>query len=107
MIIIIYNNSRKKSFRQTKRIITQVLPDINNRMNFGDVPKRVALQLIVNLKKVANRGTNIKIFIATKEGYRGFKGIEIGKKNNFMEKFNYCKSHIDDDLLNLKLIEKF
>ena len=98
MNIIILNLSKKKSFRQTKRMISMVVPPITNRVNIGDLPKRVIIRLIKNLKEKVNRGTNIKIFIESKEGFRGFKCFEIGKKSNDFEFWINSKSFLDKEI---------
>lgn len=41
MKIIVYNNSRKKRFRTTKRIVSSLLPSVNPRLNIGRLPRRV------------------------------------------------------------------
>lgn len=101
MNIIILNLSKKKSFRQTKRMISMVLPSITNRLNIGDLPSRVIIKLIKDLKSKVNRGTNIKIFVESKEGFRGFKCFEIGKKNFEFEFWINSKSFLDKDILNI------
>ncbi len=79
MNVLIFNKSRKKSFRQTKRLISAVLPQISNRLNIGDIPKRVILKMIEDLRKIVNRGTCIEIYIEDRSGYMGFRLINIGK----------------------------
>lgn len=81
MIVLIFNKSRKKSFRRTKRIISSVLPPLSNRLNIGSIPRRIILQLIDDLKKVVNRGTKIEFYIEDSDGYMGFKMVSIGKKS--------------------------
>lgn len=103
MRILILNNSRKKSFRQTKRIISAILPSINNRVNIGNLPKRIIIQLIKELKKAVNRGTSIQIFIEDSSAYQGFKLIEVGKSKNHLE-FFLIPSDLDKDLKHHKLI---
>ena len=98
MIVVIFNQSRKKSFRRTKRIVTAVLPPINNRMNIGDVPKRVLIQLVKNLRDGTTKGVSIQLFFEEKDGFRGFKCIEFGKKSNQVIDFVRVNSRFDFDL---------
>lgn len=98
MNIIIINYSRKKSFRKTKRVVSSVLPSITNRVNFGNIPKRVIIKLIKDLKSLVSKGVIIKVFIESKEGYRGFKCIEIGKKDFKYEFWINTASSIDKDI---------
>lgn len=105
MIIIVINSSKKKSFRTSKRIITEVIQPITNRVSIGDIPKRVILSLIKNLKFSVTKGTSIQIFIESKNiGFRGFKCIEIGVKKQFLEPFVMSSSLIDKELILAKLI---
>ena len=87
MNVLIYNKSRKKSFRKSKRIISSVLPQISNRVNIGNIPKRIAIKLVEDLRKSVNRGTEIEFYIEDLDGYMGFKMIPIGKKplNSFFD----------------------
>lgn len=103
MKILILNNSRKKSFRQTKRIISAILPAINNRLNIGDLPKRIIIQLLKELKGMVNRGTSIQIFIEDASGYQGFKLVEIGKIKIHLEFFKIACG-LDKDLKYHKII---
>lgn len=91
MIILIYNRSRKKRFRSTKRIISSVLPSISNRLNIGSIPKRVIESLILDLKKISGRGTAIEIYIENKDGYNGFELCTIGKFNKRLDIFEINK----------------
>jgi hypothetical protein len=91
MIILIYNRSRKKRFRSTKRIISSVLPSISNRLNIGSIPKRVIEELILDLKKFSGRGTAIEIYIENKDGYHGFELCTIGKFNQRLDIFEVNK----------------
>ena len=107
MIIIIVNASKKKAFRSSKRIIAEVLQPITNRLSIGDVPKRVIVKIINNLKLNVTRGTCIQIFIESKNiGYRGFKCIEVGTKTKSLEAFVMSSSLIDKDLILAKIITK-
>lgn len=91
MIILIYNRSRKKRFRSTKRVISSVLPSISNRLNIGNIPKRVIEELILDLKKFSGRGTAIEIYIENKDGYHGFEICMIGKFNQRLDIFEINK----------------
>jgi hypothetical protein len=104
MLIIILNNSRKKSFRQTKRIISAVLPSINNRLSIGNLPKRIILDLIKNIKEKANRGTSIQIFIEESTGYHGFKLVQIGKLKKHLDLFE-IETKLDKELIFNKIIK--
>lgn len=101
----IINCSKKKSFRSSKRIITQVLPSVTNRVNLGCLPKRVLFKLIKNLRLNATKGTSIKIFFEAKGlGYRGYKCIEIGVKSPKLEPFVFSSSRMDGELKLERLI---
>lgn len=105
MIILILNRSRKKSFRSTKRMISAVIPSITNRLNMGDVPKRIAMEMIKNLKMKVNRGTSIEVYIQDKSGYHGFKLIQIGKVKSHVEEFT-CPSKLDIYLMAEGILKK-
>lgn len=107
MIVVILNLSKKKSFRTSKRIISEVLQPITNRLNIGDIPKRVLVVLLKNLKTNVTKGTSIQIFIESKNiGFRGFKGVQIGVKKVLNEDFFEAKSLIDMDLVKFKIIPR-
>lgn len=91
MRVLVFNKSRKRRFRSTKRIISSVLPSISNRLNIGDIPKRVLEKMILNLKSVAGKGTAIEIFIENKDGYHGFEVYFIGKVNSKVDVFEINK----------------
>lgn len=105
MLILILNRSRKKSFRNSKRMISSVLPSITNRLNIGNLPKRIAFQLIKDLKKKVNRGTSIEFYIEDKSAYHGFKLIQIGKVNKKVELFT-IPSKLDLFLINEGILKK-
>lgn len=92
MRVLVLNKSRKKRFRSTKRIVSAVLPSITNRLNIGDVPKRVILELITQLKLKSGKGTSIEIYIENKSGYHGFEVVFIGKRNYNSEIFEINKN---------------
>ena len=87
MFVIIENKSKFKCFRKTKRLITSVLPLVDKRLNIGDIPERVLEKLIIELRKLTSRGTNIKIFIYRKQFANKFELIEIGKKEKYLNIF--------------------
>lgn len=103
MLILILNNSRKKSFRQTKRIISSVLPTITNRLNVGNIPKRIIIDLIKNLKSKTNRGTSIQVFIEESSGYHGFKLVQIGKLKKHLDLFE-IETKIDKELISNNIL---
>jgi len=95
---VIHNKSKGKQFRATKRIISEVLPFVDIRLNIGNIPLRVLLKLIKNLRLVSRRGTCVQIFFKANEGYHGFKLVEVGRKCEWLDRFRYCDSAIDDAL---------
>ena len=101
MLIIIVNQSKKKSFLKSKRLISSVLPEINPRLNLGDIPKRVLMKLLKDLRTSASRGTSLKIFMASKQSYHGFKCVEIGKPSYHLEPFTLSSSTFDTELFEL------
>jgi hypothetical protein len=98
LIAVVMNRSRKKAFRRTKRLVTTVLPSISNRVNIGDVPKRVLLELVKNLRHGTTKGVCIQLFFEEKEGFRGFKCIEFGTKSYRVKDFVNVDSRFDLDL---------
>ena len=92
------NRSRKKAFRRTKRMVSAVLPSISNRVNIGDLPKRVLVELIKNMRHGTTKGVSIQLFFEEKEGFRGFKCIEFGTKMRHLEDFVNTDSDFDLDL---------
>ena len=98
MLVIIINQSKKKSFLKSKRLISSVLPEINLRINLGDIPKRVLMSLLKELRLTASRATNLKIFIESKKSYHGFKCVEIGKPSFHLEPFTTSSSTFDTEL---------
>ena len=105
MRILVLNRSRKRKFRSTKRIITSVIPSITNRLNIGDIPQRVIIQLIKDLRLLSGRGVSIEVYIEDKSAYHGFKLFQIGKKMNHVEIFT-TPSKLDLTLFNNNLITK-
>ena len=73
---MVVNRSRKKAFRRTKRMVTAVLPSISNRVNIGNLPKRVLLELVKNLRHGTTKGVCIQLFFDERQGFRGFKCID-------------------------------
>lgn len=104
MVVIIFNTSKKKSFRGSKRIIAMVLQPITNRVAIGDIPKRILIKLMKDLKQNVTRGTSLQIFFESKNlGFRGFKCVQIGIKRKHLDEFMFSKSLIDNDLILNKL----
>lgn len=106
MLIVIYNKSRKKRLKTTKRILSSILYPVYDRLHIGNIPSRTIIDLIKKLKKHSEVGTNIKIFIESKEGYQGFKLISLGKKESKLEIFELSKSNIEEKLIKEKIIKK-
>ena len=92
------NRSRKKAFRRTKRMVSAVLPSISNRVHIGDVPKRVLLELVKNLRHGTTKGVCIQLFFEEKQWFRGFKCIEFGTKTPRLLDFVNTDSRFDLDL---------
>ena len=99
MLVVIHNKSKGKQFRTTKRIICSVLPFIDIRLNMGNIPLRVLIQLVKNLRACSRRGTYVQVFYKANEGYHGFKLFEIGRKSKWLEPFVECASAVDQDFL--------
>jgi len=93
------NRSRKKAFRRTKRVVSALLPSISNRVNIGDIPKRVLLELVKNLRHGTTKGVSIQLFFEEKQGFRGFKCIEFGTKSHRVMDFVNVDSRFDLDLV--------
>ena len=91
MIIIILNKSKNNSFKKSKRIINKVLPKVDIRLNIGDIPYRVFIKLVKDLKKSTVKGTSVKIFIHNKECYHNFNIIQIGTKHKYLNNFDIMK----------------
>ena len=79
-------------------MVTAVLPSISNRVNIGDVPKRVLLELVKNLRYGTTKGVCIQLFFEEKQGFRGFKCIEFGTKSSRLLNFVNVDSPFDLDL---------
>lgn len=107
MIVVVINSSKKKSFRSSKRLIAMVVQPISNRISIGDLPKRVFIEMIKNLRASATKGTSIQVFFEAKNiGFRGFKCVQIGFYKKNLEEFMFANSLIDIDLKNAKFIPK-
>lgn len=107
MIVIIMNSSKRKSFRRSKRIIAAVVQPISNRIAIGDIPKRVLIELIKNLKMSVTKGTSVQVFVESRNiGFRGFKCVQIGFPKANLEEFMEASSLIDTDLILNKIIPK-
>ncbi len=107
MLIIVFNKSRKRRLKQTKRILSNILFPVYDRLHLGNIPSRNIIDLIKKLKTHSGSGTNIKIFIESKEGYHGVKLISIGKKDEKLRIMELSKSKIDEKLIKEKIIEKY
>jgi hypothetical protein len=64
LMICVQNSSDGKSYTETKRVVGSVIPRMDIRLNIGDVPKRVLLKLIKDLRGIANKSTEIKIYFS-------------------------------------------
>ena len=106
MIIVVYNKSRKRRLKKTKRILSSVLFPINQRLHIGNIPSRTIIDLIKKIKLISGQGLNVKIFIESKEGYNGFKLIQIGKQEEQYEYLELSNSKIDEKLIKDKIIKK-
>lgn len=79
-------------------MVSVVLPSISNRVNLGDIPKRVLLELVKNLRHGTTKGVCIQLFFEEKQGFRGFKCIEFGTKSFRLQGFVNVDSRFDLDL---------
>lgn len=107
MLVVILNQSRKKSFRKSKRKIASVLPNAVPRVHLGDIPKRVLFSLIEDLRKTASRATQIKIFVQDRAGYHGWKCIEIGRHSFNLDSFVFIESTLHNELADLGWLTKY
>jgi hypothetical protein len=105
MLVVVYNKSRKRRLKQTRRVLSSILFPIEKRLHIGDIPSRNIIDLIKKLKESSGIGLNIKFFIESKEGYKGFKLISLGKKNELLEQFEISSSKIDEKLIKNKIIK--
>lgn len=99
MRIVAINLSRKKAYRKSKRILASVLPTITIRTHLGDMPRRAIWALVQKLRETANRGTRLQLFIEDRDGYHGWKCLEIGKHTNQVNPFVYGPSAMDNELV--------
>lgn len=79
-------------------MVTAVLPSISNRVNIGDIPKRVLLELVKNLRHGTTKGVCIQLYFEEKQGFRGFKCIEFGTKSYRVQNFVNVDSRFDLDM---------
>ena len=86
MRIIIYDYSNRKNYILNSEIISPCLMTLDRKFWFGDVPLRVARNLISRLRKSANKNTSILVLIPDKTVSGGWKYDEIGSKS-FSESF--------------------
>ena len=97
-MICVQNSSKGNSYRESKRVIASVIPKAAIRLNIGDVPKRVLLKLIRDLRKAATKNTEIKIYFPDKGAFRGVKCVEIGRSDAQVSVFKNSASKLDSDL---------
>lgn len=106
MIVIVHNKSRKRRLKTTKRILSSIIFPIAERIHIGDIPSRSIIDLIKKLKENSGSGVNINFFIASKEGYHGFKLVQIGKNEEKFKILELQSCKIDDMLIKEKIIKK-
>jgi hypothetical protein len=86
--VILINRSKKKRFKNSRRLAGALLYPLTKRVHIGNLPKRVLRQLIISLKEKAGRGTSVQVFYANKDGFMGYKCIEIGGSHFSSYNFN-------------------
>ncbi len=106
MIVVVYNNSRKRRMKKTKRILSSILFPVNHRLHIGNISSKNIVELINKIKDISGQGLNVKFFFESKEGYNGFKLIQIGKKEEKYEILENVESKIDDKLFKNKIIKE-
>ena len=98
MNIVIYDNSKGKSYRKTRRVFGGLLVQINNRCYIGSLPARTIKELLYNLSKKVSKLSDITIFVQQLDGFHGWAGYHFGRpisKINY-EKFLKTNKYIKD-----------
>lgn len=94
MNIIVFDNSRGKSYKKTCRHFSKVLIKISDRKFVGNLPRRIIEEMIFNVSKMVSKKSNLLILVANKDGFHGWAGYHFGKNE---EKEKYIEFLIAED----------
>lgn len=78
MNIIVFDNSRGKAYKKTRRHFSKILFKISDRNFVGTLPRRVIEELLFNLRKMVSKKSDLLILVAEKDGFLGWAGYHYG-----------------------------
>lgn len=93
MKIIVFDNSRGKCYRKTRRHFSKILYRINHRIFVGDMPARCLKKMFFNLRTMVSKKSDILILIGEKEGVYGWAGYHFGMSRSKVKFSDLLKSN--------------
>jgi hypothetical protein len=93
MKIVVYDNSRGKAYKKTKRIFRSLLIEISNRCYIGNLPSRTIKDLLCNVKRKLSKLSDILILVEQIDGFHGWTGYHYGKPISKIKYENFLKTN--------------
>ncbi len=79
MKIVVYDNSRGKAYKKTKRVFASLLIEVTKRCYLGTLPARIIKEMMYNISKKLSKLSDIIIFVEQVDGFHGWTGYHFGK----------------------------
>ena len=80
MNVVVYDKSKGKCFRKTRRLFSMFLININDREYVGDIPARTVMQLVKDVGRMVGKNSDVLILISKSDGYHGWFGYHFGRE---------------------------
>lgn len=79
MKIVVFDGSKGKCYKKTSRHFSKVLYRINNRMFVGDMPARCIRKMLINLRSMVSKKSDVLVLVEENSGVYGWAGYHFGK----------------------------
>lgn len=89
MNIVVFDNSKGKSYRKTRRHFSKLLVRLTDRQFVGNLPSRIIEQLLKNVRHMVSKNSDVLILVADKDGFHGWKGYHYGKTDSKLKYVNF------------------
>jgi hypothetical protein len=93
MNIVIFDSSRGKAYKKTKRVFASLLVEISKRYYVGTLPSRVIKELLNNLTKKVSRLSDIIVLVEQIDGFHGWTGYHFGRSVSKIRYENFLKAN--------------
>ena len=93
MNVVVFDNSRGKAYKKTKRIFASLLIELNKRCYVGALPARTIKEILNNITKKVSKLSDIIILVEQVDGFHGWTGYHFGRPISKIKYENFIKTN--------------